>query len=351
MIQAALAKLVEKQSLTMEEAEEAMGEIMEGQATPAQIAGFLVALRLKGETEEEMAGFVTVMRAHAVPVEGPEGVVLVDTCGTGGDGRHTFNISTAAACVAAGAGAYVAKHGNRAMSGRCGSADVLEALGVNIQLGPQDVARTLAETRLGFMFAPKYHPAMRHAGPVRAELRVRTVFNLLGPLTNPAGARAQVLGVADPRAALIIARALAKLGTRHALVVHGDSGLDEIALSGPTICYEIRDGQEPRRFTITPEEFGLKSAPIAAIKGGPPPESAEVVQRILDGEPGPPRDVVLLNSAAALYVGGQVASLEDGVALAAETIDSHAAAAALDRFIAASNNRPAPADTPAPVPA
>jgi anthranilate phosphoribosyltransferase len=343
VIQAALVKLMEKQSLTRDEAEAAMAEIMEGQATSALIAAFLVALRLKGETEDELAGFVTVMRAHAVPVEGPEGAVLVDTCGTGGDGRHTFNISTAAAAVAAGAGAYVAKHGNRAMSGRCGSADVLEALGANIQLGPHEVARTLAETRLGFMFAPNYHPAMRYAGPVRRELGVRTVFNLLGPLTNPAGAQAQVLGVSDPRAALTIARALARLGTRHALVVHGDGGLDEIALSGPTICYEIRDGQEPRRFTLTPEEFGLAPAPIAAIKGGPPVESAELVRRVLDGERGAPRDVVLLNAAGALYVGGLAATLEEGVARAAEAIDSGAAGQALDRFIASSNVRPAPA--------
>jgi anthranilate phosphoribosyltransferase len=346
MIQTALARLMEKQALSREEAEAAMADIMEGQATPAQIAGFLVALRLKGETEEEMAGFVTVMRAHAVAVEGPPGVTLVDTCGTGGDGRHTFNISTIAACVAAGAGAYVAKHGNRAISGRCGSADVLEALGVNIHLGPQDVARTLAESRLGFMFAPTYHPAMRHAGPVRRDLGVRTVFNLLGPLTNPAGARAQVLGVADPRAALVIAQALARLGTRHALVAHGDGGLDEIALSGPTICYEIRDGAEPRRFTITPEQFGLRAAPVAAIKGGPPQESADIIRAILAGERGPHRDVTLLNSAAALYVGGEVESLEAGMARAAETIDSGAAARALDGFIASSNSQPAPQPAP-----
>ncbi len=339
MIQAALAKLMEKQALTRAEAEDAMATIMEGQATPALIAGFLIALRLKGETEDEIAGFVTVMRAHAVHVEGPAGVTLVDTCGTGGDGRYTFNISTAAACVAAGAGATVAKHGNRAVSGRCGSADVLEALGVNIQLGPEGVSRTLAEVGMGFMFAPNYHPAMRHAGPVRRELGVRTVFNLLGPLTNPAGAEAQVLGVADPRAALTIARALARLGTRHALVVHGDGGLDEIALSGPTICYEIRDGQEPRRFTITPEEFGIPSAPISEIRGGPPQESADLIRRLLAGERGPHRDVVLLNSAAAMYVGGHAADIADGIHQAAAAIDSGAAAAALDRFIAAGNDR------------
>ncbi len=339
MIQAALAKLMEKQALTREEAEGAMATIMEGQATPALIAGFLVALRLKGETEDELAGFVTVMRAHAIPVAGPAGVTLVDTCGTGGDGRHTFNISTAAACVAAGAGATVAKHGNRAVSGRCGSADVLEALGVNIQLGPDEVSRTLAESRMGFMFAPNYHPAMRHAGPVRRELGVRTVFNLLGPLTNPAGAEAQVLGVADPRAALTIARALARLGTRHALVVHGDGGLDEIALSGPTICYEIRDGQEPRRFTLTPEEFGLPCAPISAIRGGPPQESADLIRAVLAGERGPHRDVVLLNSAAALYVGGLAPSIEAGIAQAAAALDSGAAATALAGFIASSNGR------------
>ncbi|MGI8586245.1 MAG: anthranilate phosphoribosyltransferase [Chloroflexia bacterium] len=341
MIHAALTKLMERQALTQAEAEEAMDEIMQGQATPALIAGFLVALRLKGETEEEMAGFVTAMRAHAVPVAGPEGAVLVDTCGTGGDGRQTFNISTAAACVAAGAGAYVAKHGNRAVSGRVGSADVLEALGANIQLGPEGVAHTLAVSHLGFMFAPNYHPSMRHAGPVRRELGVRTVFNLLGPLTNPAGAQAQVMGVADPRAALIIARALTRLGTHHALVVHGDGGLDEIAL-GPTICYEIREGQEPRRFTIMPEEFGLPAAPISEIRGGSLEESADIIRRVLRGELGPHRDVVLLNAGAALYVGGLAPDLREGIALAAAAIDSGAAARALAAFVAASNG-PIPA--------
>ncbi len=348
MIQAALGKLLERQSLTRAEAEAAMSEIMEGRTTSPLIAAFLTALRMKGETEDEIAGFVTVMRAHAVHVAGPEGAVLVDTCGTGGDGRFTFNISTAAACVAAGAGATVAKHGNRAVSGRCGSADVLEALGVNIQLGPEDVARTLAELRLGFMFALNYHPAMRYVGPVRRELGVRTVFNLLGPLTNPAGAEAQVLGVADPRSALTIARALARLGTRHALVVHGDGGLDEIALSGPTICYEIRDGQEPRRFTVTPEEFQLRSAPVSAIRGGPPDESAALIRQVLAGTPGPHRDVTLLNAGAALYVGGQAAGLAEGVALAAQSIDSGAAARALDAFIASSNGRPLPASVQVP---
>ncbi len=339
MIQAALVKLLDRQPLSYEEARGVMEQIMSGEATPALTAGFLVALRLKGETDEEVAGFAQAMRAHAIHVEVPEGGVLVDTCGTGGDGAHTFNISTGAAFVAAGAGAHVAKHGNRAVSGRCGSADVLEALGVNIQLGPTEVTDTLAAAGVTFMFAPVYHPAMRHAGPVRRELAVRTVFNLLGPLTNPAGADAQLLGVADARAAHTIAQALSRLGTRHALVVHGDQGLDEIALSGPTLVYEIRAGEPPRRYNISPEQFGLQTAPTEAIRGGTPAENAEMLRRVLAGERGPQRDVLLMNAAAALYVGQRAASLAEGVERAAESLDSGAAQRALDRMIAASNGR------------
>jgi anthranilate phosphoribosyltransferase len=337
MIQQALIRLLDHESLPMDEAQAVMDEIMEGRATPAQIGAFLIALRLKGETEDEVAGFAAAMRARAVHVPVRDGGVLVDTCGTGGDGRHTFNISTTAAFVAAGAGVRIAKHGNRAISGACGSADVLEALGVNIQLGPQDVARCLDEAGVGFMFAPLYHPAMRHAGPVRRELGVRTVFNLLGPLTNPAGANTQLLGVADGRAARIIARALARLGTRHALVVHGGGGLDEISLSGPTLCYEVRAGQdEPETFTISPAEFGLTPAPVEAVHGGSAAENAPQLQAVLDGAPGPHRDISVLNAAAVLYVAGHAPDLETGVALAAESIDSGAARAALRRMIAVS---------------
>ena len=343
MIGPALLRLLEHESLPMDTARGVMEEIMDGRATPAQIGGFLIALRLKGETEEEVAGFAAAMRSRAVHVPANGGRTLVDTCGTGGDGRHTFNISTAAAFVAAGRGVRIAKHGNRAVSGACGSADVLEALGVNIQLGPDEVARCLDEAGVGFMFAPLYHPAMRHAGPVRRELGVRTVFNLLGPLTNPAGANAQLLGVADPKAAGIIARALARLGTRHALVVHGGGGLDEISLSGPTVCYEVRAGHpEITEFTITPEEFGLAGAPVAAVQGGTATENAALLRAVLDGAPGPHRDIVLLNAAAALYVAGQAPDLATGVAQAAESIDSGAARAALARMIAVSQG-PQPA--------
>ena len=334
MIQQALIRLLEHESLPMDEAQAVMDEIMEGRATPAQIGAFLIALRLKGETEDEVAGFAASMRDRAVHVPVRDGGVLVDTCGTGGDGRHTFNISTTAAFVAAGAGVRIAKHGNRAISGECGSADVLEALGVNIQLGPQDVARCLDEAGVGFMFAPLYHPAMRHAGPVRRELGVRTVFHLLGPLTNPAGANTQLLGVADGRAARIIARALARLGTRHALVVHGGGGLDEISLSGPTLCYEVRAGQdEPETFTISPAEFGLTPAPVEAVHGGSAAENAPLLRAVLDGAPGPYRDITVLNAAAVLYVAERVPDLETGVAQAAESIDSGAARAALQRMI------------------
>jgi anthranilate phosphoribosyltransferase len=337
MIGPALHRLLEHGSLTMAEAQAVMNEIMDGLATPAQIGGFLIALRLKGESEEEVAGFAAAMRARAVPVPIAPDQVLVDTCGTGGDGRQTFNISTAAALVAAGAGARIAKHGNRAVSNACGSADVLEALGVNIQLGPEGVARCIAEAGVGFLFAPLYHPSLRHIGPVRRELGVRTVFNLLGPLTNPAGASTQLLGVADGRAARILARALTRLGTHHALVVHGAGGLDEISLSGPTLCYEVRAGQpEPATFTIGPEEFGLAPAPLGAVRGGSPGENAALVRQVLAGQPGPHRDIVLLNAAAALYVGGRAPNLETGLAQAAEAIDSGAAAAALERLITTS---------------
>jgi anthranilate phosphoribosyltransferase len=337
MIQQALHRLLEHESLTRDEAQAVMEQIMEGRATPAQIGGFLVALRIKGETEDEMAGFATAMRAHAVPVPVGADRVLVDTCGTGGDGRHTFNISTTAAFVAAGAGVSIAKHGNRAISGACGSADVLEALGVNIQLGPEAVARCLDEAGVGFMFAPLYHPAMRHAGPVRRELGVRTVFNLLGPLTNPAGANTQLLGVADPKAAPILARALARLGTRRALVVHGDGGLDEISLSGPTTAYEVRAGErEPRQFTIHPADLGLALAPVETVRGGTAAENADRVHAVLACASGPYRDIVLLNAAAVLYVAGQAADLHEGLALAAAAIDSGSAAAALARMVAVS---------------
>ena len=261
-----IVQLVHGTELSQEQAAEAMEEIMTGIATPAQIAAFLTALHLKGETEAEIAGMAQVMREKATRVyhEGP----LLDTAGTGGDASGTFNISTVAAFVAAGAGVTVAKHGNRAMSSACGSADVLEGLGVNIELDAEGVARCLAEAGIGFMFAPRFHPAMRYAGPVRREIGIRTAFNVLGPLTNPARARHQVLGVADAALAEKLARALARLGTTHALVVHGHGGLDELALSGPNLVFEVRAGEAPRRSEVAADDLGLTAAPKQAVLGG-----------------------------------------------------------------------------------
>lgn len=328
-----LVKLCEGQTLTVAEAAEVMETLMTGAATPAQVGALLVALRLRGETVEEMTGFAQVMRAKAlrVPVDGP----VVDTCGTGGDGSGTFNVSTAAAFVVAGAGVPVAKHGNRAATSRCGSADVLEALGVAIDLGPEQVATCLREAGVGFMFAPAFHPAMKHVMPVRRELGVRTVFNLLGPLTNPAGAQAQLLGVADALAHEKMARVLAALGTRHALVVRSVDGVDEIALSGPTVVYEVRDGAV-ERYQITPQELGLGPAPAEALRGGTAAENAAIICDVLGGERSPRRDIVLLNAAAALLAADAVATLRDGLALAAEAIDAGRAAAALERLVSVS---------------
>ncbi len=316
--------------LTEDEASSAMREIMSGQATPAQIGAFLIALRLKGETVEEIAGMARVMREHSLRVE-VEGA-LVDTCGTGGDAQGTFNVSTAAAFVAAGAGARVAKHGNRAMSSACGSADVLEALGAKIDLPPEGVARCIREAGFGFMFAQAFHPAMKHVAGPRREIGVRTVFNILGPLTNPAGAQAQVLGVARPELAPKMAAALQRLGSRRALVVHGHEGLDEISLSGPSTIHEVQGG-ESRQYTVSPEEVGLTSAPVAAIRGGSAEENAAALRAVLDGQPGPLREIVLLNAAAALVAAEVAADLRDGVRLAGAAIDSGAARKRLEQFI------------------
>src|SRR5215216_965215 len=274
-----IIQLARGNDLAQAEAADAMEEIMTGAATPAQIAAFLTALHLKGETEAEIAGMAQVMREKATPVyyDGP----LVDTCGTGGDASNTFNISTTAALVAAGAGLTVAKHGNRAASSACGSADVLEGLGVNIELDAEGVARCLHAARIGFMFAPKFHPAMRYAGPVRREIGIRTAFNILGPLTNPARARHQVLGVANADLAEKLARALSRLDTVHSLVVHGRGGLDELALSGPNIVFEMRGGQEPRRSELTADELGLTRAPKEAVLGGDLATNIGIVRAIL----------------------------------------------------------------------
>ncbi len=336
MIREAIDAIVNQgRDLSEEEAAAAMREIMSGEATPAQIGAFLIALRLKGETVEEITGMARVMREHALRVE-VEGA-LVDTCGTGGDAQGTFNVSTAAAFVAAGAGARVAKHGNRAMSSACGSADVLEALGAKIDLPPEGVARCIREAGFGFMFAQAFHPAMKHVAGPRREIGVRTVFNILGPLTNPAGAQAQVLGVARPELAPKMAAALQRLGSRRALVVHGHEGLDEISLSGPSTIHEVQGG-ESRQYTVSPEEVGLTSAPLEAIRGGSAQENAAALRAILNGQQGPLREIVLLNAAAALVAAEVAADLRDGVRLAGAAIDSGAARQRLEQFIDLTNS-------------
>ena len=330
MIRESINTVVSGQSLTMEEASSVMREIMEGEATPAQLGAFLTALGLKGETTQEIAGMARVMREMAlrVDVDGE----LVDTVGTGGDGKNTFNISTATAFIAAGAGLKVAKHGNRAASGSCGSADVLEALGVQIELSPEAVARCINEVGVGFMFAPAFHPAMRHAGPVRREIGIRTVFNILGPLTNPAGAQTQLLGVAFPELGGIMAEVLGLLGSHHAMIVHGAGGLDEISLSGDTSVWEVRGGQV-EEWTLRVEDTGLPKTPIEAIRGGSKEENAATMRRLFQGEQGPVRNMVLLNSAGVLMVGDKTETIRQGVEMSAGIIDSGAALAKLDQMV------------------
>ncbi|UCH35454.1 MAG: anthranilate phosphoribosyltransferase [Armatimonadota bacterium] len=327
MIQDIIGKLIERRDLTEEESAAAMTCVMDGEATPAQIAGLLVGLRMKGETPDEITGFVRVMRDKAVRIK-PKRYPLADTCGTGGDRVKTFNVSTAAAFVVAGAGVAVAKHGNRSVTSKCGSADVLEALDITLEMEPEDVSRCIDEVGIGFMFAPRFHPAMKHAAPVRRELGVRTVFNLLGPLTNPAGATAQVLGVPGPEWAEPLARVLANLGAERAFVVHGACGVDEISTAGETLVHEVRDG-EVNSYSIRPEEFGLTCAEPESISGGDAAENARTLVGILEGNAGPKRDIVLLNAAAAIAAGGAAADLAEGLSVATEAIDSGAALARL----------------------
>lgn len=317
MIKEAIQTLVSGRSLTEQKAASVMEEIMSGEATPAQIAAFITALRIKGETVDEIVGLARVMRSKALRVSIDEPVV--DTCGTGGDNLSTFNISTAAAFVAAGAGLKVAKHGNRAMSSKCGSADVLEALGVKIDLDAEQVKKCLQEVGMGFMFAPLFHPAFKYAVAPRREIGIRTVFNILGPLTNPAGAKAQMLGVADVSLLEKLARVLKNLGCNHVLVVHGEDGLDEVTIAGKTRVCELKNGQIKSYF-ISPEDFGLPRADLDSLKGGSAGENAAIIRSILGGAKGPQQDVVLMNAAAVLLAGDRVKTLKEGVALAQEVI-------------------------------
>jgi anthranilate phosphoribosyltransferase len=332
VIQPAIAELMDGRDLSQEGARDVMRSIMDGDATPGQIGAFLVALRIKGETADEIAGCAEAMREHVLVVR-PVRTDLVDTAGTGGDGARTFNISTAAALVAAAAGAGVAKHGNRAVSSSSGSADVLEALGFNLELPPETIARSIDELGFGFLFAPTHHPAMRHAAPVRRELATRTVFNVLGPLTNPAGARAQVVGVYAPELVPTIADVLARLDARRAFVVHGAGGVDELSPAGPNLVCEVVHGQVRRR-EIDPLDFGLERCAADELRGGDPAENADTIRRIFSGEGGGKRDAVLLNAAGAIAAGGLARDLGEGVRLAREAIDSGTAGERLEALIA-----------------
>jgi anthranilate phosphoribosyltransferase len=322
-----LHRVSEHGHLSRAAAFDAMNTILRGEASPAQIAAFLTALRMKGETVEELVGFASAMRGMARPIDvGLNGEPLLDTCGTGGDGGGTFNVSTVVAFVVAGAGVRVAKHGNRSLSSRCGSADVLEALGIRIAMEPEETARAIREIGIGFLFAPNVHTAMKHAQSVRAELRMRTVFNLLGPLTNPAGATAQLVGAPSAKAAELMAGALAGLGLAHGFVVHGSDGLDEITTTGSTLAFEVCRGAVERR-ELQPEDFGVARALAADLQGGDRDANCTIARNILAGDRGPKRDIVLVNAAAALVAASKAADFEEGMAQAATAIDSGAAAA------------------------
>src|ERR687898_151211 len=335
-----LATLAARRDLTAARARAAMAQILEGAATPAQIAGFIVALRMKGETVDELGGLVDAMLAAAERVTLPPGEPgdpgVVDVVGTGGDRAHTINVSTLAALVVAGAGGRVCKHGNRAASSATGAADLLEALGVRIDCGPDEVARCVADAGIGFCFAPRFHSAMRHAGPPRRELGIATAFNFLGPLANPAGVRRLMIGVADASMAERMVGVLAARGSEHVLVVHGDDGLDELTISTTSQVIELRDG-EVRDYSVHPKELGITPAPTEALVGGDPATNAELAQRILAGDARPHRDIVCLNAGAALVAAGLADDLASGIASARSSIDEGSAAAALDRLVAISN--------------
>ncbi|MFC1993412.1 anthranilate phosphoribosyltransferase [Chloroflexota bacterium] len=330
MIKEAISYLISGRSLTMEEAASVMEEIMSGEVTAAQFGAFVTALRIKGETADEIAGMASVMRAKAIHVETADPVI--DVVGTGGDNSNTFNISTAAAFVAAGAGLKVAKHGNRAMSSQCGSADVLEALGVRIDLNAEQVQKCIEEVGIGFMFAPVFHPAMKYASAPRREIGIRTVFNILGPLTNPAGAKKQVVGVADGTLVEKLALVLKSLGCQHVLVVHGEDGLDEISVTGKTQVCELKD-DDIKSYSISPDDFGLLQASLDSLRGGTLDENAKLLRGVLAGTTGPQRDVVVMNAAAALLAGDREKTLKQGAALANEIIDSGCALAKLEHLI------------------
>ncbi|HTO96938.1 MAG TPA: anthranilate phosphoribosyltransferase [Myxococcales bacterium] len=334
-----IRQAVEGVHLSREQAASALDAMLEGTAPVTQMAALLVALRMKGETPDEIAGAAQALRSRAARVEvGTDR--LIDTCGTGGDASHTFNISTTAAFVAAAGGARVAKHGNRAVSSKCGSADVLAALGVEVELSPEAVGACIEECGIGFLFAPRHHAAMRHVAPVRKDLGLRTLFNLLGPLANPAGARRQLLGVYAVQLVPVLARTLAELGCDRAFVVHGHGGLDEISTSGPTVVCEVR-GDSVRQFELTPEEVGVQRAPLEGLRGGDAQENAEMLRGVLRGEKGPRRAAILLNAGAALAAAGLCEDIQEGVRVAEGVLDSGAALDRLERLVKASQARKA----------
>jgi anthranilate phosphoribosyltransferase len=346
-IKDAIRTIVEGGVLNADEATSAMNQIMSGAVTPAQVGALVTALRMRGETVDEITGFAAAMRQHALKVEidldaGP----VVDTCGTGGDASGTFNISTTAAFVIAGAGVKVAKHGNRSVTSKCGSADLLEGLGVAIELSPADVARCVDEAGIGFMYAPAFHPAMRFVGPTRREIGIRTVFNILGPLTNPAGAQHQLIGVGHPGIAEKLANALARLGSRHAVLVHAEEGLDELGLSGPSRVteFDARAG-DVRSYTISPSDFGLFETPRGSLAGGDVAKNASTTLAILSGEDGPPRDAVLLNAGAGIYAANAAESIAEGIAMAENAIDSRKAMQRLEHLVALTSQLRAEAES------
>jgi len=334
-LQPYVSKLIDQRDLSQGDAQAVIGALMRGEATHEQSAALLAAWRDKGVTADELTGAALAMRASSTKITVPPGI-LVDTCGTGGDGLGTFNISTVAALLVAGAGARVAKHGNRGVTSGCGSADVLMALGVKVDVEPDVVSRCLDAVGFGFLYAPRFHPAMRHVAPVRQQLGFRTIFNLLGPLTNPAGATHQVVGVADARLADVMGRVLQRLGTRHALVVHGDDGLDEVSTTGPTHVVEIAHGRMAS-YTITPEQFGFSRTSLDRLRGGDPATCARIAREVLEGMPGPSRDAALLNAGCALYVAEAAADIDGGVAMARRALDSGRALTTLETLKTVSN--------------